>query len=500
MATLRDLRADLLAADFTADGVTALLGTTGLDALQRDAYGAVDWLLGRNPDGASPLATLIRCFLLARTVPAVDLDAALPNVGTAGLRDLGLVSGGDDVQALLELSPYGETSTDDADEWWLVSDLSEAQRSAQGQAGSLPTSHVLGIGQASLTLANATIRRSVARALDLGTGSGIQALHLSRHCEQIVATDLDPRALDLARQTLTLSDVDNVELRQGNLLEPVAGQRFDLIVSNPPFVITPRRDDVPEFTYRDGGRAGDRLCADLVRGLGDHLTDGGLAQLLGNWEVGGDEAWSDPVARWLDEQSAPLDAWVIMRELLDPIDYALLWVRDGGASGPERDRLLTAWLDDFAARGVTAIGIGLITLRRPAADTRGFRRLEHRPEALPDGLGEHLGAAIEAHDRVDDLLGTRFVVAPDVVEERVHVPGQEDPSVLRLRQAGGFGRTVELDTAIAAVIGACDGELPLGTLFGAVADLLDLDSEQFVTVHSDTVRDLLWAGFLQLAG
>nr|WP_198526327.1 hypothetical protein [Cellulosimicrobium sp. MM] len=142
------------------------------------------------------------------------------------------------------------------------------------------------------------------------------------------------------------------------MLEPVAGERFDLVVSNPPFVITPRAAGgaLPDYEYRDGGRSGDDLVRDLVTGVGAVLEPGGVAQLLGNWEHRRGVPWDERVGAWLDE--AGLDGWVVQREVLDPAEYAETWIRDGGTT-PEREpaawaAAYGAWLDDFAARDVEA--------------------------------------------------------------------------------------------------------------------------------------------------
>ena len=112
------------------------------------------------------------------------------------------------------------------------------------------------------TLANLTVRRPVARALDVGTGNGIQALLASRHAEHVVATDVNERALAFARFNLALNGVSNVELRQGSFLEPVEGERFDLVVANPPYVISPESS----FVFRDSGLGRDRVSELVVRG------------------------------------------------------------------------------------------------------------------------------------------------------------------------------------------------------------------------------------------
>ena len=119
--------------------------------------------------------------------------------------------------------------------------------------------HVAGISNATRTLAALTLRRPARRALDLGTGCGSQALLTSRHAEHVVATDVTERALRVARLNLELNDVTNVELREGSLFEPVEGELFDLIVSNPPFVVSPDTD----LVFRDAGSRATRSRASL---------------------------------------------------------------------------------------------------------------------------------------------------------------------------------------------------------------------------------------------
>ena len=97
---------------------------------------------------------------------------------------------------------------------------------------------MLGVGPASLTLASATVRRPVGTALDIGTGCGVQALHLSQHAGTVTGTDVLPRALAMARLTARLNGL-HWELIEGDLLAPVEGRRFDLVVSNPPFIVGP---------------------------------------------------------------------------------------------------------------------------------------------------------------------------------------------------------------------------------------------------------------------
>ena len=97
-----------------------------------------------------------------------------------------------------------------------------------------------------------------------------------------------------------MNDIHSIEFRLGSLYEPVAGETFDQIVTNPPFVITPRVEGVPEYEYRDGGMIGDGIVEAVIRGAAAHLAPDGVAQLLGNWEYRGSVHAFDRVGSWLD--------------------------------------------------------------------------------------------------------------------------------------------------------------------------------------------------------
>lgn len=81
-------------------------------------------------------------------------------------------------------------------------------------------------------------RREGCRILDLGTGSGAIALAIARErplCD-IVATDISQAALTTANENARRHNLANIEFIQGNWFEPLAGRKFDLIISNPPYV------------------------------------------------------------------------------------------------------------------------------------------------------------------------------------------------------------------------------------------------------------------------
>lgn len=498
------LRQDLTDAGFTVERLDALWGAEAAASLHRGSrVAALRALAARDTTALTTLATL---FVLGLPVSRVDADAAFPTAGTLALASAGLVRiEADVVSPAVDLRPYAFVDDLGAGSWWIVSDLGEL---ALGTA--LGEEHVLGIGGATTTLSGLQVPVPVRRVLDLGTGCGIQALHARRFADQVVATDISRRALDIARFNADLNGVDGIEFRYGSLFEPVAGERFDRIVSNPPFVITPRREGVPSYEYRDGGMVGDALVETVLRGLADHLEPGGTAQLLGNWEYHWGVDGLDRVRSWFEDADADgrgLDAWVLERERQDPAAYAETWIRDGGMKPgtDEFDGLVDAWLDDFQDRRVTGVGFGYVVVRKPQpGGTVRLRRFERVPEALgsnPAGLGATVARVLDAaewlaaHDDVA-LAAAHLVVAGDVTEERHYWPGNDDPTVMTLVQGGGLGRRVDADTALAAFVGACDGDLSVAAIVGALAQITGADEQALAADLLPAARDLVLDGLL----
>ncbi|MFF1476615.1 methyltransferase [Streptomyces sp. NPDC058301] len=484
------LRDALLAADFTADGLLDLLGAPAYAALARSE--TVPAL--RATRGGSPLDTLVRLFLLQQPVAYERARAALP--GDEALEDGWLTRTGDEVRAAVDVRPYGGPEGQD---WFIVSDLGCAVGGASGASGR-EEGMVLGVGGASTTLAGLTVRTPVASALDLGTGSGIQALHAAQHATRVTATDLNPRALAFTRLTLALSGAPEAELREGSLYEPVGSGTYDLIVSNPPFVISPGA----RLTYRDGGMGGDDLCRTLVQQAGARLNEGGYAQFLANWQHVDGEEWQERLRSWVPRGC---DAWIVQREVQDVTQYAELWLRDAGdhQTGPEAyAERYEAWLDEFEARRTKAIGFGWITLHKSGSEEPSVT-VEEWPHPVEQPLGETIRAhfARQEYLRTHDdaaLLADRFRLADEVVQEQVGLPGAEDPEHVVLRQNRGMRRATTVDTVGAGFAGVCDGQLDAGRILDAIAQLIGEDPVQLRDRTPESIRMLVGQGFLEPVG
>jgi hypothetical protein len=478
------LRDALVAADYTFDGVSALLGETAHAALRRNE--TTPGL--RRTTGGSPLETLTRLWLLQTTVSVDDVARALPGLldelCAAGLleRSVG------EVAARVDLRPHG---TDDG-QLWIASDLTPGLDGASQRVG---PDHVLGISPAATSLAELTVRTPATRALDLGTGCGIQSLHLARHCEHVVATDVNPRALWLAGFNAELNAVTGLDLREGSLFDPVADERFDLVVSNPPFVISPGTGD--RLTYRDSGIAGDGVVERIVRSIPRHLAPGGTGQVLANWMILRDQPWDERLAGWF--RGSGCDVWVVQREVLDPAAYVELWLKDAGLHGSAGYQArYEAWLSWFEAAGVEGIGFGWVNLR---ATGGGDLHLEEWRWEVEQPMGPevaaHFGRTAALRELDDDgLRAARLRLRDDVVQETYGAVGAEHPSRIVLRQQRGMRRAREVDTVEAGLAGASDGDLSVGRLLGALEQLLGPDAQAEGRLAG--VRELVADGFLDV--
>lgn len=490
-ARIAALRHALLEANYTPQGVAAYLGETYSAALGRGELLAVRHeVTGRA--GSDALGTLIELFPTGGTVPARAADAAFGPFGLAGALAIGLVEPApeavDAVRAALDLAPYG----DEDGAWFVLSDLGTDVR-----PGPVRGDHVLGIGGASVTLAQATVRRPVATALDLGTGCGVQALHLSRHVDAVTVTDVSDRALRFAATNAALNGL-RWEPLVGDLAAPVVGRAFDLVVSNPPFVVGPGRTGPGRMVYRDSGRDGDGISAELIAALPGLLAPGGHGQLLANWMHVEGQPWEERVAGWL--AATGCDGHAVQREALDPAGYVALWLRDAGElDGPDAARRTAEWLDWFAANRVKAVGFGLVSLHAAGSD-QPVVRVEEAMQEHDSVLGPEVAAWFDrvGFVRGADLLGARLVAAPALRLRQTAARGADGWDVDRqiLALESGWRWSQEVDPVTVALVGGCDGSVTLGDQLAVLAAAYDAEPIALATVAIPLVGRLVERGML----
>lgn len=480
---VRDLSRTLSDAGYTVEGVRALLGTVASEALDRNAAVPARQVLA---DDHSALGTAVRLLLLG--VPVTADDAAQIVDPSLDWSDL-LQPTDEGIRSVVEIAPYAA----DRHDWLIASDWAASRT---GRATT--TEHVLGVGGASTMLAQCTVRPDVARALDVGTGCGIQAFHLAQHSREVVATDISSRCLEVTRFNSELNDIP-VELRQGSLLDPVLGERFDLIVSNPPFVIASPREQ--RHDYRDSGLVGDEVCARLVRGASERLTDGGWCQLLANWEITDGSDWPAHARMWLD--ASPLDAWTVQRHVQDPAEYVETWLRDAGDHWrPDYDDVYAEWLKALERRGVLGVGFGLITLRQGGSSSP-IRRFQHAPQTLVQPVGPDIARWFAAQDGLAQLPGAEVLLVPwrtaadvEIVEEYSPAGEVQRRSVTRRE---GFAWSGPIDEFGVDLLARADGTAPLVDVVLSAAAQRALVAEDVLASAIPVVRQLVAEGFLSSA-
>jgi methylase of polypeptide subunit release factors len=405
------------------------------------------------PNG-DPLATLLRLFLLSLPVPIADARAALSPLTIEHALRLGIVRrspGG--LESTVRLLPAG--------------DLVIACDRSPESAPDLAADHVMGVASSSVFLASLTVRHPIERALDIGCGNGIQAVLAARHAQRVVACDVNPRALNFTLFNGSLNGVENIECRVGSFFEPVAGETFDLIVSNPPFVISPEN----RVVFRDSGLGGDAVTRQVVREAPAHLREGGLAFVLGSWGVREGEGWPDPLRPWVAD--LPCDVWALHHSSDVPLMYAASWNSPLQGRAAEYSAALDRWSEYLGGLGFASIAYGAFILRRRSGAPNWVRFDDLRGQREP-ASGDQIAELIAAQDYLarlhDDrqLLEARLTLVREHRLEqllRAHDGGFEVQSAT-LRLESGLRFATSVDAFSAQLLSRLEGR----TLAEAVRD------------------------------
>ena len=396
---------------------------------------------------ADPQAVLIRLFLIGAPVPLEDFRRTVTPMDPDDWASLGLVDiVGDAVRRRLLVRPFGP--------FILAHD-------PQANDATPRPDIVPGVSSTTMACASMLVRPRAGRALDLGTGSGYLALLYAGHCREVLATDVNPRAVALARLNAILNRIDHIKAAQGSLFEPAGGQRFDLIGSNPPFVVSPAEGPM----YRDSGLHGDAITEQIVRNAPAHLNEGGFAQVICNWARIAGENWLDRLSGWLEDSGC--DVWIVHSYSEDPGDYAQHWVAHPGAASPdaiadEFDR----WMDYYQRNRIEAIDAGIISLRRRSGGPNWVRIDQESDPALYPG--EAILRGFAAHDLIEqiqddaNLLAMRLRCRPEVTVSQRLEPTETGWTVAGARCTLGGGLAFEggVNPLVFHLLTLCRGQRP----------------------------------------
>ena len=280
--------------------------------------------------------------------------------------------------------------------------------------------HVPGVHRPSVALAHLTVRGTGERALDMATGNGIQAILLAAHADHVVATDVSPRAVAYAAFNAALNGVRNVETRTGSFFEPVAGEQFDLVVANPPYVVSPES----AYLFRDGDLAGDGVSEHVVQAAPRALVPGGFASVLIAWALDPNDPEERP-RRWLEGSGC--DAVLLHTSTDDPIETATGWNRDLLDRPDEFADALDRWLAYYRELGIEQLGYACLVLRKRADGQDGWMRSQLLPRAALRPAGRHVQRLFETQDRLATIGDPARAARPQAARGRRRGRGPGGP-------------------------------------------------------------------------
>lgn len=473
---LLQFREALRRADFTVPAITGLLGSAEITELKSRS----PRLLHATRAG-TPLDTLIRLFVAGAPVALEQAEAALEPVPFSALCEAGVlrITSGSAVP-LISILPHDDLA------------IASDQPFRSGKAAD----YVPGMLDSSVFLELFTIRRPLKNALDLGAGCGVQALRAGLHSESVVAADLSSRALDFARFNAALNGVSNIQFLRGNGFEPVRGRRFDLIVANLPFVITPSG----RYAYRDSGLRLDDFAHGIMAEAPGHLSDGGYCQLLCQWvEVEGRD-WHDRLREWFEGSGC--DVWVMKNDSRSPDAYAEKWIADTEPCPPEgAGRLFEHWMEFYEQERIVAIHSGAIAMRR--RDGNNWVRMDEGPDRARSPFGDAVLRAFAVGDYLQgasdqDLLEERLRVSPDIhlIQRCDWSNGEWHAEACQLRFHRELEYIANIDQFVSKLVARCTGNNRLRELIDELAEQTGIPAERLSPACLQLVRGLIERGFL----
>ena len=344
-----------------------------------------------------------------------------------------------------------------------------------------------------------TMRSPVDNVLDLGCGCGIHALFAAKHSKRVVATDISEAAIRYTEFNAALNDIDNIECLTGDLFEPVQGQKFDLIVSNPPFVVGPGE----QFVYRDNQLPLDEFCRLLLREAPEFLADNGHLQMLfESVEIDG-QSWPERMREWV--AGSGCDAWILHSPPIRPFAYVAQRSNDITADGQTNTASPDEWHEYFGAHSVTAVHPGMLVLRR--RDGENWFHLHNLTADVEQDAGDAVRRGIGACDFLDTaaddetLLEAVLTVAPDLaLQQQFHyVDGAWQPQSSLLRMAHGLSMDAEVDLPVMAFLNQLNGQNTLRETLDEFSSAVGADKGKLAADLLPVIRMFIGRGFIEPA-
>jgi methylase of polypeptide subunit release factors len=477
---IRRLRDALLAASYTPVKINEHIGWPMGATSPFDEGPALLYSLRDDPK----LRAICALFLLQMPVSKEDAAEALAPAGIASLIDAGLLRlDGGTVWALFRIIPVRET--------FVVCDLKVLGRE-------LPPDIVMGASISSSILMAATMRRPSRRTLDLCAGSGIQAMEAAAHSEAVICAEKNPRAIRLGEFSAVLNGRANVEFRESDFYSAAESERFDLIVANPPYVISPEH----EFQFRDGGLGADRVAEHIVRNAPRFLADGGFCQVLCDWANYKGAGAEKRLSGWA--AGTGCDMVVIRGQTTRMKEYPLTWLADYYSNSPvQYQRKYQTWVEYFEREGIESMTFGMIVLRRREAAHNWFYMTGDALDVgrINGGELERIFAAkdfLEENASDEALLSQCLALNKDVRFDQRLIQDAEGWNLRECALAMSDSRVppVSTDPYLGGLCGRLQGDRTLREIVAEMAAAMHADPGRLAGQVTPVIRGLIERGLV----
>ncbi|MEO1527507.1 MAG: class I SAM-dependent methyltransferase [Planctomycetota bacterium] len=363
---------------------------------------------------------------------------------------------------------------------------------SQDEAHFVPT-----LCDAALHLNLVRIQKPVDRVLDLCCGFGLHGLLASSTANEVIATDVNPRAEAFVRFNASLNGRDNITAMTGDVLSAVDDETFDLILCNPPFILSPES----VTTYRFSPFELDGFVRELFSQVPNYLSEGGVMQAICEWvEIEGVD-WQERLAGWFEDCGC--DVWILPANRQLPSSYATTALRQTITDPSELARECGRWTAYFEAQKVEAIQGGFVFLRRRSGNNWiDFTQLT-KPIRQP--IGDAILRGFESRDVVfggndqeilqaTPMLGTGMRMTE---ESRRKGPRWETESIT-LHLDEGLPVSIGMDQYVKNLIDRFDGQRTVADCLIAFSNDVGLPLETGFTQGLQIAKAMLRSDVLRL--
>lgn len=480
-STIRDFGNRLREWGFTDSTIGDFTGKPGQETARAEDV----CLVMRETGGGSPLGAMVRLFVMGFPVDPDELEASVGGAFVDTLKTMGLISIREErIKGLVQIQPFRKVL--------FAYDPPTRFQSSE---------YVMGPAQSSVTLANMTVRRPARRALDLGCGCGVHALLAADHSDSVLAVDMNPRAVMYSLFNALLNRIDNIDVSVGDMFEPIDDGPFDLVTTNPPFVISPDST----FTYRDSPLKADGVTRSAALKGASLLGPGGYCSIIGDWAHLEDTDWKGRIRSWFS--GAGCDVWVLRTASFRPKAYASNWIgHTETGSIDERLESFSRWMAYYEEESIVQIDAGMMVIRK-RGDGDGWFEVREAPGRM---LGSCSDSIVRFFKVQDWLVGTggdeRLLGAKLKLSERTELNQTfavtkrgwaTRKSTLRVRE--GFAYEGNVEEMVVEVLPTFNGERTVGIILARLAEVVELDLEELTPSMLRVVRAMLEQGVLDRA-